>query len=238
MVTLILILVFAHYGSINQRREGKRIIKVGIIDGVSNNHFKFKIKKRSYISNTQEVDNHANVVWSVLTDGLKDKNIQCFEYSVINSDGVIDKRNLIKALDKAKSDHLNIINFSGGFYMDDFEIEQKVNGLVKSGVIFIAAAGNTPQEIADFPARMNNVISVGSKNSKGISSFSPIKKVDIFGKGEGVRYHGKVYNGTSFAAPYIANKIIAYSLNQDVSISEAKKEIVDFANQQGKDKKD
>lgn len=45
MVTLILILVFGHYGSINQRREGKRIIKVGIIDGVSTDHIKFKIKK-------------------------------------------------------------------------------------------------------------------------------------------------------------------------------------------------
>ncbi|WP_416453651.1 hypothetical protein QK912_12820 [Lactococcus lactis] len=40
MVTLILILVFGHYGSINQRREGKRIIKVGIIDGVSTDHIK------------------------------------------------------------------------------------------------------------------------------------------------------------------------------------------------------
>lgn len=201
-------------------------IRVGVIDGYSTDESKFKLSKRTYAHSSTSYEEHANVVWSVLSKHIDNKNLDCFEYNVIEENGNIERNNLLKALNKAESDQVNIINFSGGFYVEDQEIKEKINNLIKKGVVFVAAAGNNSQGMADFPARMNNVISVGSKNDKKISEFSSIKHVDIYEQGEAVMYKGKKFEGTSFAAPKVTNKIISYSINNQVSLLKAKETVV------------
>ena len=201
-------------------------VRVGIIDGYSTDNYRFKITKMNYAKNVTPFSDHANVIWSIISKDIDINTINGFEYNVIEEDGSIDRRKLLQALNKAQKDKVAIINFSGGFYLEDKNIKEKIIELTEKGVVFVAAAGNNPKGMADFPARLDNVISVGSKNNQKISDFSSTEKVDIYAKGEEVTYKGKYFEGTSFAAPEITNRIIVYSINNHVSLSKAKEVIL------------
>lgn len=187
-------------------RESK--LRVAVIDGASSSRFSFNIKKTIYEKGDSETTKHSNIVWNLLIRDLDASKIDFFEYSVMKNDGQITTDTIIKALKQAQKDNIDVINFSGGFYLENEEIRKQVHTLLEKGVVIVAAGGNNYQGVADFPARMSGVISVGSKKGKKISSFSAIDKIDIYENGEEILYDGKTYSGTSFATPKVANRII------------------------------
>ena len=201
-------------------------IRVGVIDGVSTDPFNLVIKRRTYTQSAPEFTTHANLIWSLVSQGISPSKIRGFEYSVINQKGEVHPQLFLKALEKAEQDQVEIINFSGGFYLENEKIQKKIEEMTRHHIIFVAAGGNHPQGVADFPARMPQVIAVGSKNETGPSPFSSTKKINLYAKGEKIRYKNKFYEGTSFATPKVTNQIIAYSLEHHVSLIKAKTQIL------------
>jgi len=183
-------------------------LRVAVIDGASSNNFSFYIRKTSYEKRNKQAAVHSNIIWSVLSNNIDTSKIDFFEYSVIGTDGQIDITTFTKALKQAEKDNIDIINFSGGFYLEDEQAKEQIQILLRKGVIIVAAGGNNYQGIADFPARIPGVISVGSKKGSNISSFSAIDKIDIFENGEEILYNNKKYSGTSFATPKVTNQIL------------------------------
>ncbi|MFJ7661636.1 S8 family peptidase [Lysinibacillus sp. NPDC097162] len=101
---------------------------------------------------------------------------------------------------------------------------------MKSGIIIIAAAGNTMGISVDYPAKYDGVLSIASldENLK-IDSYSAIDKVDYSAPGVDILSTNKdgdyeLFSGTSFATAY-ATGIIASILKQE-NIEE-KKDLLD-----------
>lgn len=224
LITLVLIF-FITNGSKRETISLNNRIKVGVFDGRSTDSFTVPIIKKSYAKSDSENSTHSNIVWGILLKGLSSDKIECFEYSIVDKNGSIDKSLFKKALLQAEKDKVEIINFSGGFYDEDDEIEALIIKQQKRGLVFVAAAGNDPMGIVDFPARMDQVIAVGSKEMNKVSSFSPQKGIDVYGKGGKVSYKNQEYQGTSFAAPEVTNKIIKESIKSKKDVNQASETI-------------
>ena len=103
---------------------------------------------------------------------------------------------------------VNTVNMSfGGSFCPDF-IHARFDQLTALGVILVASSGNGGREgtleWSSYPARLPNVISVGSHNGSGRpSGFSQQgRDTDILADGENFPWPG--WHGTSFSAPQVA----------------------------------
>jgi uncharacterized repeat protein (TIGR02543 family) len=117
----------------------------------------------------------------------------------------------IEAILYATEVGVDIINASVAFTSYNSTMDQAVQNAVAAGILFVAASGNTGSERAIYPAAFDNVISVGSLNSKGeIDGFSTFHEtLDFAAPGSSIimpNMDGKYISrsGTSFAAPHVA----------------------------------
>ena len=71
---------------------------------------------------------------------------------------------IIKAINQAVKDEVDIINISLGVNMTHNKIDDAVNSAVKQGIVVVAAAGNSGPDKSTIgsPARNPNVITVGA----------------------------------------------------------------------------
>ncbi|MBR7780251.1 S8 family serine peptidase [Undibacterium rugosum] len=69
---------------------------------------------------------------------------------------------VVVAITEAVESGADIINLSLGFSSDDSAIVEALEFALASGVLVVAASGNNGREIASFPARMENVVSVSA----------------------------------------------------------------------------
>ena len=123
---------------------------------------------------------------------------------IITDSNRVSVEALYDSLKVAKNLEPDIINLSLGVSYDDENIRNIIEDLISDGVTVVAAAGNKFGMTAQYPARYDNVISVGSLDKKGdISSFSARKNVDEYRIGE---YN--LFSGTSFSTPIVTAEII------------------------------
>lgn len=142
-----------------------------------------------------------------------------------NSDGTVALDNLIKGINLAIEEKVDIINISIGISETSKELENTINNAFKKGIIVVAACGNYMDGDILYPAKYPNVISVGSINKKGDIQ-SPKNYTEssvIYLPGENVvtaigkqRYSGAY--GTSFSTA-ICTGIIALVLEKRSDIS-------------------
>lgn len=163
-------------------------------------------------------------------------NVSLYAYKVLNRQGYGDESWLFSALDKVVdpnqdgdfSDHVDIVSMSFGLFSpsssdnpshpDDI-LSRTVDGLVDSGIVFVAAAGNNGpfSETIQSPACSRKSIAVGSTDKDdSISSFSsrgPTKrgtiKPDVLAPGRAINStwlnNGySVEDGTSMSCPHVA----------------------------------
>lgn len=123
---------------------------------------------------------------------------------------------LVSGIDYAVENGADIINISWGLSYDSSSVNAAVKRAVDAGCIVVAAAGNTGTNIVQYPARYDNVISVGATDQDGhIAQFSQYgSDVDVYAPG--VRIFGNYISeltsighgsGTSFAAPMVSGAV-------------------------------
>ena len=115
---------------------------------------------------------------------------------------------------------IDVVSLSMGSRGISFEVVDAINHLVSNGVIVVCAASNYGHQFSQlicYPARLGNVICIGSHGPHGKpSSFSPVgQEIDFLGPGENIAApnssisanHVAVDSGTSYAAPAVAGLV-------------------------------
>lgn len=192
------------------------LIKVAVIDTGIRSDAKVKICDDGLkdFTGTGIDDNrvHGSIVSSLIEKYSKKANycqliIKWYDPKIINDTF------LTQSIEYAIDRDVDIINLSGGgtdFHEEEYRAIMKA---LDKKIIVVVAAGNehcSMPECTYYPAMYDKrIIVVGSKNSRGISSFS--NRGDIVKRyeyGENINMYGKVDSGTSFAAPITTGKIV------------------------------
>ena len=122
--------------------------------------------------------------------------------------------------DPSSDIRVDVVSITWGNHSHSQDIAKAISDLVSVGVIVVCAASNNGHNFQTpicFPARLGNVLCIGSHNMHGKpSSFSPVgQHLDFLAPGENIvgagnldYYHqAACENGTSFAAPAVAGLI-------------------------------
>ncbi|GEK34279.1 S8 family peptidase [Kurthia sibirica] len=172
-------------------------------------------------------------------------------YSVKYMDGSASTgkaSNIVKSINWAIANKMDIINISSGLQTDYPALKQAINQAVDKGIFIVASAGNNGLNTnLTYPARYTNVIGVGSINkSLYFSSFSNSgATLDFTAPGEKIPAINKdgslVYAyGTSFSAPHITGLLALlkqrypFSTNKMI-VEKLKKSVIDLGSN-GRDK--
>lgn len=179
------------------------------------------------------------------------QNVTMISLNVMGADGEEDISAAIQAVGEAAGLGIKIINYSAGNYYDDYRFEDTIRDF--SG-LFVCGAGNIGSSGVDnrdidikpvYPASydLSNIISVGASNSDDkICEFScyGATSVDLFAPGEGIKTTAMTeanpdattpiygaYNGTSFAAPYVAGvAALLWSYCPSLTVAQVKASIL------------
>lgn len=225
--------------TISTRKLNEKI-KVAVLDsGINKNHKDLKgkiVKEFNPIDSSIESENklsHGTSIAGIITANNTNsevtgvtQNVELYSVKVIKNDGKIERQGFIDGFKWAISQNVDIINLSLGFQKDFPELRELVDDAVKKGIIIVAASGNTYGLNSQFPARYDNVISVGAIDSKNrVPQFSAIGKVDFFAPGVNVlslnnKGGNSVYTGSSYSVAYITGVIADYLYKEKINKDE------------------
>jgi subtilisin family serine protease len=202
----------------------KQPIKVAVLDsGINKDHpaLKGKIHKSfNAIQPNQPIEDHyghgtpiAGIIAAEDSGGEMSglaQSVSIYDVKVLDKKGNGKVADLVKGINWCIQEKVDIINISSGFQVDDQQLKKAVEEALSSGIIIIAAAGNTLGQEADYPARYEGVWSITSVNSNMVrSSLAARGKVDFAATGTKVLSINKdgdleTFSGTSFAAAQIS----------------------------------
>ena len=135
-----------------------------------------------------------------------------YSVNVVNNNGFVTTSSLMKAINWAIANDINIISMSFGCYYPSHQLYRMLKRATQYGIIVVAAAGNDggfeDDKPAMYPAAFSNVLAIGAGGMDGTSHFSnrclldfvapgTISTVDKCGRKE-------VIVGTSAACAYSA----------------------------------
>ncbi|MEO6457466.1 MAG: S8 family peptidase, partial [Chloroflexia bacterium] len=137
-----------------------------------------------------------------------------------------------------------IINASLGSPSNARVLREAVEYAHARGVLFVAAAGNTPDGKSHYPAAYESVLSVGatgrSDTVTGFSSWGPF--VDVSAPGVGIlstswndgQLNYEYNNGTSYSAPFVAGlAALVWSVNPSFTADQVKQIVEDSSDDLG-----
>lgn len=145
-------------------------------------------------------------------EGITGINPEAEIYSirVLDDNNQAPVSRVIKGIYYAIDKKVNIINMSFGMKNESLALKQAIQDASKAGILIVAAAGNTGNEV-EYPAAYEDVISVGSVDAGARISQSSAKgkHVDIVAPGEKVCSTGEfgdilISSGTSLSSPQVA----------------------------------
>ena len=136
-------------------------------------------------------------------------NVQLYSARELDANCSAPVSRVVEAIQWAIDKHVNIINISFGTTEDSEDLHAVIKEAEEAGILVIAAAGNNGT--VEYPAAYDEVMSVGSVNSKGIvSDFSATgEELEIVAPGEMILSTGDfggltIESGTSMSSPHIA----------------------------------
>ena len=142
-----------------------------------------------------------------------------YSIKVLDSTGSGYVSDIIKGLDWAITNKMDIVNMSLGFYYDSPALEATINNAVSKGILVVGAAGNSGNYTGypftvSYPAKYENVIAVAAIDRYYLRAdfSSPGSEVDVAAPGENIysTYLNNSYtilSGTSMASPYIVGEL-------------------------------
>jgi subtilisin family serine protease len=223
-----------HYPQINlptawDTTQGSASVVVAVIDtGVLSTHPDLNNKLTGgydfYNNDANPNDDHGHGTFVAGIVAAESNNADwvagvCWECKImpikaLGSAGTGPTSAVIDGIDHAVANGAEVINLSLGSTAPDPLLEIAVNNAVSSGVVVVAASGNTNSAVL-YPAAYPNVIAVGASDAAGnrasFSNYGP--ELDVMAPGDGVYSTvrtgagGFGYgsgSGTSFAAPHVA----------------------------------
>lgn len=138
-------------------------------------------------------------------------DIRILPLKTASYDGESYVSDVIKAIDYAITQNVDVINLSMGSESYSNIENAAIQRAIQKGIVVVASAGNEGRAIYEYPASYDNVISVGSMSKNNtVSQFSNYNdKVDVVAPGEDIytchlNNSYKFVDGTSFSAPVIA----------------------------------
>lgn len=130
---------------------------------------------------------------------------------VLGNDGAGSSEWIARGIEWAASAGAKIISMSLGSSSRDSRIHDAIKAVVSSGVIVVAAAGNSGPGTVNYPGAYPEVVCVGAIDALGrVAGFSSTnQEVDVVGPGVNVysTIPGNRYakmSGTSMATPFVA----------------------------------
>ena len=215
-------------------------IKIAVIDtGINLNHPDFFnqnstsrfLKGYDFVDNDtfpQDTNGHGTQVTGIIAADGQLKGIapmaEIFSYRVSSDGESVPSDLIIKAINQAVDDKVDIINISLGVNMTHNKIDQAVNNAIKRGIVVVAAAGNSgPDEgTIGSPARNHNAITVGATYNNRDSSMVSTLEVD------GTQFQVLPMLGTDIISdPILADIVFAkYSRENDFDGIDVKGKIV------------
>ena len=223
-----------------------RNVKVAIIDtGVDFSHPDLKhIPHKIYTikginKESNEDYEHGTLVAGIIcakpsdTNGVMGINPNCSIVSIDISDNntTADSYGLIEAIQIAMDENVDIINISLGFQVNNEDVHTLIKEAYSRGIIIVAAAGNDEFSDIIYPAKYNEVLSVGSINKSGKKMYdNTINNSIIYFPGEnivstysslGSNIMYKSMDGTSLSAPMLTGIIsLIYKSNASITSKE------------------
>lgn len=176
--------------------QGKKLVAV-IDTGVND----YAIQSVNF-TDEDEIDNngHGTNVAKVILDN-SDDNALIVSLKALNKDGVGYMSNIMKALEYAREQHIDIINMSIAAQDNNYAsiFKQQIQDIISEGIQVVASAGNyNTSTLKYIPANIDTVISVGAINEKNeISNQSNY----------GAKYY-EVANSSSEAAAIVTGKLV------------------------------
>jgi len=231
-------------------------VKVGIIDtGISNSHLDLKVSGGVNTINSlkswNDDNGHGSHVAGIVgaTDnkigviGVAPKVVELYAIKVLNSKGSGYLSDIIKGLDWAIKENIQVVNMSLGSSSGNDSFHEAIQNTKAKGITIVAAAGNSSGAVS-YPAAYEEVIAVSATDSSNyIADFSSRgSEVDLAAPGVSIysTYKGTSYatlSGTSMAAPH-ATGVVAliinsnncdYDKNLNCSLEEIQKKLQDSA---------
>ncbi|MDC0168475.1 S8 family serine peptidase [Candidatus Nitrosopelagicus sp.] len=163
-------------------------IKIGVIDtGINFSHPDFFnqdgtsrfLKGYDFVDNDsvpQDTNGHGTQVTGIIAADGQLKGIapmaEIFSYRVSSDGESVPSNLIIKAINQAVEDKVDIINISLGVNMTHNKIDEAVNNAINQGIVVVAAAGNSGPDKSTIgsPARNPNAITVGATYNNQDSS--------------------------------------------------------------------
>ena len=163
-------------------------IRIGVIDtGINLEHPDFFnsdqisrfLKGYDFVENDsipQDTNGHGTQVTGIIAAdgqliGIAPK-VEIFSYRVSSDGESVPSDLIIKAINRAIEDRVDIINISLGVNMTHAKIDNAVNNAINHGIVVVAAAGNSGPDKSTIgsPARNPNAITVGATYNNRDSS--------------------------------------------------------------------
>lgn len=141
--------------------------------------------------------------------------VDLYAVKALNDSGEGSLSTIVKALHWCVSNNMDVVNLSVGSDKDSGVLRQAVTGVVRRGVVVVAAAGNdgTSQSV-DYPAAYPEVVAVGATDQRDrlarYSSQGPELNVVAPGSSVFSTYMDGGYkrlSGTSMATPHVAGAV-------------------------------
>ncbi len=135
-------------------------------------------------------------------------DVELYSAKVLDRNNTAPVSRVIEAIYWAIDNDVNIINISFGTAQKSAALEQAIQDAYDAGILLIAAAGNNGT--IEYPAAYDEVIAVGSVDSKGKRSEGSAtgEDLELMAPGEQILSTGDfggilVSSGTSMAAPHV-----------------------------------
>ena len=213
-------------------------IKVGVIDsGILNAHEEFGGRIQQHLSaltapmntSTTDINGHGTHVSGIIAANLDNgkggagiaPEASLYVYDVTDADGVLSSDVTIRAIERAITDGVDVLNMSFGSGTFNGAQNEAIQKAYKSGIALFASAGNEATNGKSYPASYDNVCSIASLQQDGRkSNFSNYNdSVDLAFPGSGIYStyasgsDSYLYmDGTSMACP-VASGVAAVILS-------------------------